>query len=145
VDWVDFKRVCARYRRPYKELADHCQFLILHCVREYSRYREYNIAGRPEYESTAVYGAFLYYLAELESLTIEHAKKQCKHWDFEFKMIGEAIDLVQGRRAGKLKNEEFLVSVAHWSRTYYGVAYSSRVMDTAMELQRKALQDEHGY
>lgn len=145
MDWVDFKRNCARYRKPYKGLAEYCEFLLLRCCREYMRFREVCLNGDPEYACARVYGEFLHYMAEIESLTVDYAKTSQRHVTYEFKMLGDAIDLAMDHRDGVIDDDTFITKCSHWQRIYYGVAYASRFFNDSMKENRRYMIEKFGY
>lgn len=145
VDWVDFKRFCARYRGPYTSLAGNCEALLFSVLKDFSTFRKMGIDGVDDEICVEQLGVVLHSMAEIESLTIDYQSNGNYHNIYEWNMVERGITILRLFRYREIDDSEFLTQCSRWVRTYYGVVYTSRLFTRAMLDRKYNLQKLHGY
>jgi hypothetical protein len=114
-------------------------------MRAYNHFRDLSLEGEPDYILVSAFGKFLYYVAELESLTVHHGISQ-RHCDSEYKMMTSGLDvLIACKYDSTVTRDKIIVYCSQWARKFFGVAYNNRHYMDAMKTSRRELQEKHGF
>ncbi len=147
MEWVDFKRDCAKYRFPYTDLYEHIVDTIELCKLTYEDYRDGATKyALPESDCAERLGLHLYYFAELENLCLGSVipiNKQCD--SYEWSHMARSTRIIQAGRKKEISLEQLKGYCLGWVQSIYPYLSTQRLFDDAMQCQRLALIVKHKY
>ena len=145
MDWVDYKRVTRRYRAPYRDLSTYVQKLLISSLGAYSNYRHKSILGYIDTDITRQYGIFLWYIAEMENLTIGVITKKEECDGIDWGMVETGMRIVRDCKEHNCDDSEVMTRVANWVRSIYPHISSERIFVDAMNDNRALMIEKHHY
>ncbi len=142
MDWVDFKKYVRQYRRIYQHLPIHAiSDILLLCVAEFAKYRDYSRKGYEDWQLAQRYGQFLWHYAELQNLTVEHITEQGSNYE-EWELVGDAVNITRDFQTDGCTDTEAMARIANWCRRNYGFISTQRHFYDGMNEFRRG-RNEH--
>ncbi|MCP4337380.1 MAG: hypothetical protein GY799_00495 [Desulfobulbaceae bacterium] len=131
MDWVEYKTYVIPFRQPFDCCVSYLDYLTAGACECYLSYRECNLAGSEEDVLLHRYGMFLYYMAEIENMTVGIQKTQYRA-DNDFGMVRIAMTFVRQYREGMISSMVFASSIASWQKTAYMFVVGSPIVEPAI-------------
>jgi len=118
MDWVEYRAYVIPFRPSFDCVISYIDYLTAGACECYLSYRECNMAGSDEYILLHRYGMFLYYMAEIENMTVGIQKTQYRA-DNDFGVVRIAMTFVRQFREGEISSVVFADCIASWQKTAY--------------------------
>ena len=94
---------------------------------------------------TRQYGIFLYYIAEIESLTIGVEPLNEEKTEYDWGLIETGINLIGDRKEHNCNDSKLLIRAQSWVRRIYPMIAMERVFYNAMCDNRLLMIEKHHY